>query len=548
MRIPRKARAILRTASAVIKSIPSRFKPVPEPRALGSGISAPYSNTFGGGKWPGGMNSRAPVDIHDHYALRQQSRRAMLESVECRALVTSIVDTTVDIGLHWKPTPISEILGITAEAAEAWGEDAGLRFHLWASSKKSHRSRINNFYQNTRFYELQKQRENDVFTRLFYGRDWDSPSPLQIEFFEPNQIRGTGYTSTYAQLGGDDGIVRDAAGREVAYKIWTRGADGKFIETTIPAVGEKSKRIMMLHGFNPEYPGQGRGFSPLTHAIQEFANITDFKASTIQTAINQASFVGAVENDKQDASQPFDGDVAGVIKQYGSDPTPAADAQGVTAESLEPVVNWAVHPEATIRQPGSMLIGNLRRGDKITFKTPTSPSESFDSFLVSVVSFLAASRGWSIELVLKKFNNNYSASRGTLLLCWRTAQIEREETIADFCNPIVEMWLAEEIAAGRISAPGWSDPLLRAAWCCGEWSAAPMPNIDPLKTAEADRAYVELGAQTLDDVARNYNGSSGKANRIKNARQYLELPQPPWPRAPIQVNPDADENNNRGGE
>jgi hypothetical protein len=55
-----------------------------------------------------------------------------------------------------------------------------------------------------------------------------------------------------------------------------------------------------------------------------------------------------------------------------------------------------------------------------------------------------------------------------------------------------------------------------------------MPNIDPVKTATADRAYVELGAQTLDDVARNYNGSSGKSNRAKIKRQYEELATPSW--------------------
>jgi hypothetical protein len=68
-----------------------------------------------------------------------------------------------------------------------------------------------------------------------------------------------------------------------------------------------------------------------------------------------------------------------------------------------------------------------------------------------------------------------------------------------------------------------------------------MPNIDPMKSAAADRAYVELGAQTLDDVARNYNGSSGKANRIKNARQFEELPPAPWNAAPaVDVEPEKE--------
>jgi len=526
-RIYYKARAKIRETVHAIADSVRRSSPV---AYLGTGISSPH---FGGGKWPGGMNTRAPINIHDHYAIRQQVREKMTDSIECRALVNTIVDTVVDVGIYWKPTPIAEILGITDDQAEAWAENAAKRFHLWAQSKKSSRNRVNNFYQNTRLYELQKQRDNDVFTRLYYGRDKDQINPLQIEFFDPNQIRGHGYTSTYTPLLSDDGIIRDQNGREIGYKIWTRGADGAYVEQTIPAVGEKSGRIMMLHGYNPEYAGQGRGFSSLAHAIQELADLTDFKASVLQKAINQASFVGAVENDQQDASQPLAGRVAGPIREYGSVPTPSPDARNVTPESLEPVVNWAVAPEATIRQPGSMLVGNLRRGDKFKFLQDTAPSASFDAYVNSVFSYIAASKGWSVELVLKKFNANYSASRGTLLLCWRTAQIERQETVSDFCEPIVEMWLAEEIAAGRIMAPGWSDPLLRAAWMCCEWSAQPMPNIDPKSTMEADRGYVELGAQTLDDVARNLNGSSGKANRLKNARQYEELPTPPWPRAPI---------------
>jgi len=44
----------------------------------------------------------------------------------------------------------------------------------------------------------------------------------------------------------------------------------------------------------------------------------------------------------------------------------------------------------------------------------------------------------------------------------------------------------------------------------------------------ADKGYVELGAQTLDMVARDYNGSSGPANRAKLKRQIGQLTVPPW--------------------
>ncbi len=524
----------------------------------GNGISASYipttsygSNYFSGAKFPGGIDNPMPIDIHNHYAIRQQVRRAMYDSIEGRALVTTIVDTVAGTGPRVKPTPIVEILGITAESGEKWGEDVGTRFHLWAQSKKSHRSRINNFYQNTRLYEFFKQRDNDVFVRLYYGRDWDSLGPLQMDFLDPNQIRGGDYTSSYAQTPSDDGIVRDAAGRETGYKIWTMDINGKYTETTVPAIGEKSGRIMMLHGFNPEYAGQGRGYSKLAHMIQELSDLTGFKIAVLQKAINQASLMAAVENDIQDASNPVTGRVAGPVAQYGLS---GEDTGATTTPSTtEPTPNWNVMPEATLRQP-SVLIGNLRRGDKWKNLQDTSPTPGFDAYCDSVFSYLAASTGWAKELVLKQFSNNFSASRGTLLLCYRTAQIERNETRADFLDPVYEMWLSEEIAAGRVSAPGWSDPLLRAAWLCADWSSDPVPNIDPLKTMEADKGYVALGAQTLDDVARNLNGSSGKANRAKLARQYSELPDPPWEnKAPtgnnnqnVDENDKSQEGGNRG--
>jgi capsid protein len=299
---------------------------------------------------------------------------------------------------------------------------------------------------------------------------------------------------------------------------------GEYIETTVPAVGEKSGRIMMLHGYNPEYAGQGRGFPRMSHLIQEFSALTDFKTSVIQKAINQSSFVGAVENDQTDPSNFLEGRVAGPVKEYG---TPSELTSAAT-DSTQPVMNFQSMPEGTITQPGSVMIANLKKGDKLKYLQDTSPSAQFDIFCGSFFSSICASTGYSMEVVLKKFNANYSASRATLILCWRVSQIWRDEMASDFLNPVYEMWLSEEIATGRISAPGWSDPRIKAAWLSCEWSGSPMPDIDPVKSLEAGKLAVELSAQTLDDVARNYNGSSGKANRSKLKRMYDELPEPSW--------------------
>jgi capsid protein len=86
-----------------------------------------------------------------------------------------------------------------------------------------------------------------------------------------------------------------------------------------------------------------------------------------------------------------------------------------------------------------------------------------------------------------------------------------------------EVWLSLEIAAGRISCPGWQDPRLRAAWTAHRLNGTPMPNIDPAKTAQADLMYASMGAQHLGDVARNLNGSDFTSNAAHLAVQVPAL-------------------------
>ena len=90
------------------------------------------------------------------------------------------------------------------------------------------------------------------------------------------------------------------------------------------------------------------------------------------------------------------------------------------------------------------------------------------------------------------------------------------------------MWLSEEIAKGRITAPGWLDPVLRRAWLSNSLIGSPMPNIDPMRTTAATKVNVEMGLTTLNKEAKNLNGSNGAANRAQIAKEFTEIPQSPW--------------------
>ena len=107
------------------------------------------------------------------------------------------------------------------------------------------------------------------------------------------------------------------------------------------------------------------------------------------------------------------------------------------------------------------------------------------------------------------------------------------------------MWLAGEIAARRISAPGWSDPIMRAAWLNAKWEGSPMPEIDPLKQSKANMNNAVIGSCDLDWAARMTNGSDGRVNRAKLTKQYSELPLVPWA---IKRSDSLDAENGKGGD
>lgn len=289
---------------------------------------------------------------------------------------------------------------------------------------------------------------------------------------------------------------------------------------------------MMIHGFKPDYAGQTRGYSQLAHALQEFQNLTDFKISHIKKAINQSAFFmytkPSADNPASNPIEDMENMAAGpAARAFGSHPVPPSGAKHVTDESLTPL-NHYDFPETYTSKPGSMAVFGLNRGEDLQPFVNTAPVQQYDKFVDSFSAYLSASCGVPIEMVLMRFGNNFSASRATLILFWRISRIAQNEMGIDYLDPVVLSWASEEIAAGRLSAPGWSDPVLRAAWMWGTWHGPALPNIDPVKMAKSDQLNAEMGAKTLDQIAREVSGSDGTSNRAQITREFEQLPESPF--------------------
>jgi capsid protein len=490
-----------------------------------------------GGKWMGGQSKPIGGRITWHWGLRQQARDIVEDSVHAYGLVHRKADTVIDRGLALSAMPIAGVLGISEEEADGWAQKVNQSFELWARSKSAHRSGLWNLKQAMHQLMVASTRDNDLFVRLYYSQRQDLLSPLQWEIIDANQIRGDALTSTSIMpYKFYDGIVRNGDGSERAYKIWIQPPEdplgSPLVEVTVPRVGEKSGRVMMIHWFRPEYSGQGRGYSQLGVSMQEFENLEDYILSIIKKAINQSQLVGIVTNQEAPPSNPFEN--LGVppagpapLQGFGSVSAPLGVAM-TDSLGLASQVNVVPLEEAAFNVPGSTLVTSVGQGDKLDFLQNNAPGPEFDRAVDAFLTPLLAAHGMSIELFKMKFEASYSAARGALMVVYRNIAMEREALDIGCLSVIYEMWLACEIAAGRLSCPGWADPRLRAAWCAHQFIGSPPVQIDPVKEADAQMKYLQMSATTIEQVTHERGGGDAKANLARNKRVFAELPIPPW--------------------
>ena len=93
----------------------------------------------------------------------------------------------------------------------------------------------------------------------------------------------------------------------------------------------------------------------------------------------------------------------------------------------------------TSRQDNEYRLGNgiinfLKEGEKVEAVESKHPSGNYDGFVTAFTTMIGAALEISPEVLMKKFTNNFSASKGALNETWRHFSTRRKWFIDDFCN------------------------------------------------------------------------------------------------------------------
>lgn len=146
--------------------------------------------------------------------------------------------------------------------------------------------------------------------------------------------------------------------------------------------------------------------------------------------------------------------------------------------------------DAALEQFEPGMIKQLRPGQNIEFGTPPT-TEGIGDYVAQNLRAIAAGFGVTYEDLTQDYSNvNFSSARMSRLSHWAGVRDLRWNTVVPmFCEPIWAWWA--ELQSIRRAAPAAVD-----------WTAPPMPMLEPDREGKAYRTLVRAGAMTPSEMVR----------------------------------------------
>lgn len=430
--------------------------------------------------------------------LRQRSRSLFMSAPIATSAIRTTRTNVVGSGLKLKCRIDFNLLGISQEEADSWEKRTEKEFNLWAESKFCDALRLNNFYELQQLSLMSWLMNGDSITLIKRAKtERYMPYGLRLHVIEADRVcnpntNGKVTTIPTAQSGNRiiNGVEIDSEGAVTAYHICNmhpkvNGGSKKW--QRIQAFGTRTGLPNVLHVMDAERPEQYRGVPLLAPVIESLKQLTRYTEAELMAAVINGFFTVFVTSDNpDDKNNEF------------------AGGSGEENESSTADADYRLGPG---------LINILKPGEKIETADPKRPNINFDGFVSSMCKYVGAALEIPPELLIKAFSASYSASRGALMEAWKAFRMKRSWFATDFCQPVYEIFLAEAVSSGRITAPGFfNDPAIMKAYCTAEWNGPAPGQLDPVKEVNAAEKRIQLGLSTRERETIEMNGGDFDRN------------------------------------
>lgn len=447
------------------------------------------------------------IDLYSS-TLRQRARDLFTGGGVGRSGPQTLSIATTGWGILPKPKIDRKFLGLTDEAADEAEETLKREFNLWAESVMCDAERQKDFYDIQALAFLSMLMSGDVFSLFGMKENPQTPYKTTLRLLEADRCStpdsGGDSTSKETDSGGRiiDGVEIDKEGAVIRYHISSRNPNSQNDNTEltwqpIDAFGKDTGFPNILHIMTWERPEQRRGIPFIASEIEGLKQLDRYMNAELAANVVSAMLTVFLTSNEDDGK---------------------AGMEDAISEE-EKVTNDELHLELA---PGAIY--DLPPGKSVTTVNPIRNNTAFESFVNTQFMIRGSGLGIPKEVLVKKYESNYTAARAALLDFNRTVKVYRSRFDRQFNQKVYEAWLAEAVALGRINAPGFfEDPLVRKAWSGCKWIGATMGHVDPLKEINAAAARIANNITTQEQEAAEYNGNDWSENVRQRRKEITEL-------------------------
>ncbi len=448
----------------------------------------------------------AKRDIEENRKLlRERSRDLFMSAPLATGAVKSSRTSCIGPGLMPKPKIDYEFLGITQEEANRIQRLIKKEFAIWAESTLCDNNDLNNFYELQQVVFSDWLNNGEEFVLIKYGKPLKyMPYQLRLSLVEADRVCTEGnYDGGYdgydkkAKNGNTiiNGVETDEAGKVVAYHIASRFpgeyGSGSLKWARVEKRGAKTGNPNILHIFNAERAGQYRGVPFLAPVIQTLKQLTRYTEAEIMAAVVNSLFGIFITTKAGEEIEGFGGNGEEAEEKEG-------DVPGVDEDKIK---------------VGTGTVTFLREGEEVKAVESAHPSNNYDAFVNSMALQIGAALEIAPEVLLKKFSNNFSSSKGALNETWKSFKMYRKWFIDDFCQEVYVLWFNEAVSKGRVNAPGYFDNILvKKAYTNATWNGPAQGHLNPVQEVTAAILKIQNGLSTHEDECTSMNGSDYEDN------------------------------------
>lgn len=453
----------------------------------------------------GGGGAEDDIDVHGA-TLRKRARDLYAGGGLARSGPNTLTTNVVGWGIKPKPKIDGEMLKMTEEKRDEWERNTLREFQLWAESTMCDAERQQNFYGLQELAFLSMLVSGDCFALFGMKENKRTPYQTTIRILEADRI-GTPESNGESQVreleGGGrivDGVEVDKEGAVVRYYIASRHPlsqenSSEITYQAIEAFGKDTGYPNILHIMTHERPEQRRGVPFVAACIEYLKQYDRYLTAELAAQVVSAMLTAFIINETDGTSVGLE------------------DAVDEDEKVTESELNLELRPGA---------IYDLPPGKKIETINPLRQNTAFQGFVDTFEVLIGSGLNIPKEVLIHKYDSNYTAARSALLDFWKTVRVYRAKFNQMFNQQVWEMWLSEAVATGRVEAPGFfDDPAIRRAWCGCMWNGVTMGHVDPKKEVDAAILRIANNLSTEEQEAAEYNGNDW-AEVIRQRRKEIE--------------------------